>query len=131
MRRLVMLVAVVGLSCAPAAFPKGSGGHGRHSSGSHHSKGSSTPKKVHVKAHDRAARSRCATCPRDRHGRIVRSPEARREFMRRSGYAHGRKGYVVDHIVALECGGRDAPSNMQWQTVAEARAKDRTETRCR
>jgi hypothetical protein len=30
---------------------------------------------------------------------------------------------VVDHIVPLACGGSDAPSNMQWQNVAEAKAK--------
>jgi hypothetical protein len=38
---------------------------------------------------------------------------------------------VVDHKVALECGGLDVPSNMQWQTVAEARARDRAERRSR
>jgi hypothetical protein len=41
--------------------------------------------------------------------------------MRQTGYPRGRKGYVVDHIVPLECGGADAPSNMQWQTVREAK----------
>ena len=41
------------------------------------------------------------------------------------------KGYVVDHIIPLECGGSDTPSNMQWQTVQEAKIKDRTERKCR
>jgi hypothetical protein len=36
-------------------------------------------------------------------------------------------GYVVDHIVALACGGADHPSNMQYQTIAEGKAKDRVE----
>jgi hypothetical protein len=36
-------------------------------------------------------------------------------------------GYVRDHIVPLACGGPDAVQNMQWQTVAEARAKDKWE----
>lgn len=36
-------------------------------------------------------------------------------------------GYVIDHIKALACGGPDAPENMQWQTVADAKAKDRWE----
>jgi hypothetical protein len=35
-------------------------------------------------------------------------------------------GYVVDHVKPLECGGADAPSNMQWQTVAAGKAKDKT-----
>ena len=39
----------------------------------------------------------------------------------------GRPGYVVDHIIALACGGADTPANMQWQTIAEGRAKDRRE----
>jgi hypothetical protein len=33
-------------------------------------------------------------------------------------------GYIVDHIIPLCGGGPDRPSNMQWQTVAEARLKD-------
>lgn len=36
-------------------------------------------------------------------------------------------GYVIDHVVPLACGGRDAPDNMQWQTVTDAKAKDRWE----
>jgi len=51
--------------------------------------------------------------------------------MRQTGYPNGRKGYVVDHRIPLECGGADIPSNMQWQTVQAAKIKDRTEARCR
>ncbi len=41
-------------------------------------------------------------------------------------------GHVVDHIVPLCAGGVDAPHNMQWQTVAEGKAKDRREAQdCR
>ncbi len=47
--------------------------------------------------------------------------------MRQTGYRHGRKGSVVDHKVPLACGGADSPSNMQWQTKAEAKAKDKVE----
>ena len=36
-------------------------------------------------------------------------------------------GYVVDHVEPLCAGGRDHPTNMQWQTVADAKAKDRIE----
>ena len=64
-------------------------------------------------------------------GRIGRSAQPRQDFMKHTGYPKGRKGYVMDHIVPLECGGADAPSNMQWQTVQEAKVKDRTERNCR
>ena len=40
-------------------------------------------------------------------------------------------GIVIDHRKPLECRGTDAPSNMQWQTTAAAKAKDRTERYCR
>ena len=33
-------------------------------------------------------------------------------------------GYWRDHIIPLACGGPDAVSNMQWQKIADARAKD-------
>jgi hypothetical protein len=34
---------------------------------------------------------------------------------------------VIDHIVPLACGGTDDTSNMQWQTVAAGKAKDKIE----
>ncbi len=37
------------------------------------------------------------------------------------------KGYVIDHVKPLACGGADAPGNMQWQTSAEGKAKDKWE----
>ncbi len=65
--------------------------------------------------------------------RVERSAAVRREFQRLHpcpaiGQPDGAcPGYVVDHIRALKRGGEDAVSNMQWQPVAEARAKDRIE----
>ena len=45
-----------------------------------------------------------------------------------NGNNHGScPGYVIDHVSALACGGDDAPANMQWQSVAEGKAKDKWE----
>jgi len=45
-----------------------------------------------------------------------------------NGNNHGAcPGYVIDHIHALACGGADSPENMQWQSVAEGKAKDKWE----
>lgn len=71
--------------------------------------------------------------PHNAHGRIVRDPRARNAFKRANpcpatGKASGPcPGYVIDHVTPLKRGGADAPSNMQWQTEAAAKAKDRTE----
>lgn len=41
-------------------------------------------------------------------------------------------GYQVDHIIAICLGGRDAPSNMQWLTIAQHQAKTAEDIRrCR
>jgi hypothetical protein len=64
---------------------------------------------------------------RDKNGKVKRSSTAKEQFERQSGFPHGRPGYVVDHVVPLAKGGRDAPSNMQWQSKADAKAKDRVE----
>jgi hypothetical protein len=34
---------------------------------------------------------------------------------------------VIDHVQALKHGGADTPSNMQWQTIEAAKAKDKIE----
>jgi hypothetical protein len=66
-------------------------------------------------------------------GETVRSRAALREFARANmcpsthRYRLPCPGYVIDHIKPLDCGGRDHPSNMQWQTIAEGRAKDKWE----
>jgi hypothetical protein len=68
-----------------------------------------------------------ATSPRDSHGKIKRSSKAKEEFKKQTGYPKGRPGYVIDHVVPLSKGGADSPSNMQWQTKADAKAKDKWE----
>ena len=48
-------------------------------------------------------------------------------FMRQTGHPHGWPGHVVDHVIPLARGGCDCPENMQFQTTAEGKAKDRWE----
>ena len=69
----------------------------------------------------------CGSCSRDSRGHIARSEVAKKDFEAQTGFPHGRRGYVVDHVVALKRGGTDSPSNMQWQTKADAKAKDKVE----
>jgi hypothetical protein len=67
--------------------------------------------------------------------REYRSRAVTGEFQREypcpsTGQASGRcPGYVKDHIRPLACGGPDAVSNLQWQTISEAKAKDKWERR--
>ena len=62
-----------------------------------------------------------------------RDPENRWEFIKTqlcpsTGKTSGAcPGYIVDHIQAHKHGGADDPSNMQWQTVDAAKAKDKWE----
>ena len=109
MRRMLLALAITAALLSPTLVEARGGGGGHSSGGSHHSS------------------SYCYSCSRDSHGAIARSPQAKEEFMRSTGYPHGRPGYVVDHIVPLKRGGADAPFNMQWQTKADAKAKDKWE----
>lgn len=65
--------------------------------------------------------------------RIKRSSKARAEFRRShpcpsTGKTSGPcPGWIIDHVNPLACGGADSPSNMQWQTVEDAKAKDKWE----
>lgn len=41
-------------------------------------------------------------------------------------------GWIIDHVIPLCAGGPDEPANMQWQSIEDAKAKDRDERRmCR
>jgi 5-methylcytosine-specific restriction endonuclease McrA len=80
------------------------------------------------------AAKRCQTCARDSRGRIKRSYRAKHQFRAShpcpsTGKIGGRCPEVVDHIVPLCRGGADSPANMQYQTRADAKAKDKTECR--
>jgi|SRR5579863_835900 hypothetical protein len=67
------------------------------------------------------------------HHRIIRSAAARRAFRKQNPCPATARvlgpcpGYVIDHVQPLACGGADAPFNMQWQTTADAKAKDAIE----
>lgn len=62
-----------------------------------------------------------------------RSMSAKREFTRTNPCPvtgkHTRRcnGYIVDHLVPLCAGGADLATNMQWQTILDAKIKDREE----
>jgi len=57
----------------------------------------------------------------------TKSTAAKTQFMRETGYRNGRPGYVVAYRKPLACGGTDDTSNLLWLTIAEAKAKDKTE----
>src|SRR6266700_1389468 len=71
-----------------------------------------------------------AFSPSPASAREHRSHAVAREFQRQhpcpsTGQTTGPcPGYRKDHVVPLACGGPDAASNLQWQTIAEAKAKD-------
>jgi hypothetical protein len=116
MPKLVTLLFVLISYCAAA---KGhSGGSHSHSHSHHHSTHSSTHKTHHSSSS---------------HRHRTRSTTPRASFQRQNPCpVNGKKsgpcpGYIVDHVTPLKRGGADAPSNMQWQTKAAARAKDRME----
>lgn len=75
----------------------------------------------------------CASLATPAEARIKRSQSAKIEFKHQhpcpaNGARKGPcKGYVIDHKIALACGGPDRPENMQWQTVAEGKKKDKWE----
>jgi hypothetical protein len=137
-----MRKAILALALFFLAMPLMVHGHGRGRAtvqSSHSSRSSSTAShrssspKVYRSKSTRPSSVRCVGCKRDSHGRIKRSATARNEFKRSHPCpATGKTtsacpGYVIDHIQALKHGGADQSSNMQWQTKAQAKAKDRIE----
>ncbi len=67
------------------------------------------------------------------HGNLHRAWSARAEFERNHPCpSTGKKvgacpEYIADHIVALCKGGPDTAANFQWQTIKDAKKKDRVE----
>lgn len=94
---MVPQLLLAGLLIASPALAGGS-------SGSHHS--SSTTSHTKAKSHTSKSK-KCSTCARDSHGKIERSEKAKTDFIKRTGYPHGRPGYVVDHIRPLKSVGND------------------------
>jgi hypothetical protein len=145
---LLTCTAVVSASSHGRAASHYRGSYGSHSS---HRSRSYTPRtrssySSHVRRsyayhprHSFSTRMRSSGgSSRTSHGRIKRSEEAKDTFKRQhpcpsTGRSTGAcPGYVIDHRKALACGGLDDPANMQWQTVADGKAKDRWERKdCR
>ena len=144
---LLALAAALALA-GPASGQSSSSHHSHHSTSGekhpHKSGGHGVPcgnsyispdKTCHVSEGSSGGDAPKASAPeepsgeRDQHGKIKRSESAKREFESETGHPGGWKGHVVDHIVPLACGGADDPANMQWQTTAEGKAKDKTERR--
>jgi hypothetical protein len=106
-----------------------SGSSHSHASASHKSKSS-----VYSSSGTHSGgRQKAAGVKRDKHGRIERSTKAKDNFRKdhpcpSTGKTTGAcPGYVIDHIKPLKEGGADSPGNMQWQTVQDAKAKDKWE----
>ena len=153
--KLLTLVLGLLLVLPGSAFARGHGNGGGHRRGGYHSSrtysGGRHSSVVHVgggrhggggrlklttgggRAHRSPSQFRASGVARDSHGRIKRSQSAKNEFKHSHPCPSNGKtggacpGYVIDHVQALKHGGADAPSNMQWQTKAAAKAKDKWE----
>lgn len=77
-------------------------------------------------------------CRADGHNQH-RSQQAKHIFMRANpcpggpdkGKTNRCRGYVIDHICPLACCGADSAWNMQWQTKAVSKEKDKWELNCK
>lgn len=60
-----------------------------------------------------------------------RDPEVKKRFLKKLGFKRTPAGQEVDHIKALEDGGRDSVANMQLLTKAKHAVKTARENRAR
>ena len=137
----ICIALVTAIPIAALARSHGSGRTYSHRSSysySHHAHRDRTSifpraERIYVPSEQPPLSVRCGYRLKDWRGRYVRCSAARAAFERdnpcpATGEPRGAcPGYVVDHIVPLKRGGADLPSNMQWQTVDEAKAKDKVE----
>jgi len=129
------MVCAALIAIVPLNATAGSHGHGySHSRGRGPRTSSIWPReRDYIPVEPIPLSDRCGYHLRDWRGRYVRCSAARAAFERdnpcpSTGEPRGAcPGYVVDHIIPLKRGGSDLPSNMQWQTVEDAKAKDRIE----
>jgi len=110
-----------------------SSSHGKYSY-SHSSTAHKSRSSVHSSSGVHSeGRQKAIGVKRDKHGKIERSAKAKDSFRKNhpcpsTGKTTGAcPGYVIDHITPLKRGGSDSPSNMQWQSVHDAKAKDKWE----
>jgi hypothetical protein len=82
-----------------------------------------------------AALAAIIVLPSSASAKQLRSASVKREFQLThpcpaTGCTSGAcPGYVKDHVLPLACGGPNAVSNLQWQTIRAAKAKDKWETK--
>jgi hypothetical protein len=150
-KRSILALVLASALAPPGMAAAGSrgGGHPSSHSSSGHSKGSSHRSHASGSSHQSSSGSHPTThssptagyhtksstsgTHRTSHHKVKRDPEQRAKFIKThpcpsTGKTHGAcPGYVVDHVEALKRGGRDDPSNMQWQTKEAAKAKDKWE----
>ena len=131
--RLASTLSICLLLAIPAteSLARGSGGHSSSGHSSSHTSSSHSTGRHSYQTHPSSK-----TAPgvqRDSRGHIKRSPAAKDHFKKShpcpsTGKSSGAcPGYVIDHVVPLKRGGKDAPENMQWQTKEAAKAKDKIE----
>jgi hypothetical protein len=77
--------------------------------------------------------SSCSTTLSESINTKKRDPAMRTLFLKQNPCPSTHKnygscpGYIVDHVIPLKRGGPDRPDNMQWQTVEDAKQKDKWE----